>query len=121
MKSLFVALVALLSLSAHSLFAQNFSDATLNINSNYTSDNTGTLTLNLPQQHSAPPIAIGATAKLDSAFVANFVSAPSYESKYAIGADENISGTFQNDYNTEVDVGGNDVADSSSQSLASSL
>lgn len=106
MKSLFIAVIALCSLSAHGLVAQSSSDATLNINSNYTFDNAGTLTLDLPQQNSVPPIAVGGTAELHSTFVGNFVSGLSYGSQYSIITAESITGNFDNSYATEVDVNG---------------
>jgi len=79
MKSLLVAVVALLLLSVHSLVAQD----------------------------SSPRIAVGGTPTLGGRLAANFITGiPNYGSKYFLASAGNFSTNFKNDFNTEVDVNG---------------
>lgn len=106
MKPLFVAVVALISLSAGSLVAQSSSGATLDVTSNYTSGNTGTLTIDLTQQNSVPPIAVG-TPALGGQLICNFVTGtPSYGGQY-----QYVQYPMTGSYSTVVVVGGNVFAD----------
>ena len=84
------------------------SHATLNVTTKYTSKNSATLNYQFTGNSSDPArITVGSNMFLAGTFIGNFVgTAPVVGTRYAVATAGQITGTFTNDYTTEVDMNG---------------